>query len=62
MLCSPVDVVMGRLFPSMLNASMALMIVLSARMPAQDGTAMPLKGGREGIVGTGVSRRPKANC
>ncbi len=44
-----------------LPSSMALMGVLSARMPAQDGMAMPSKGRREGIVGTGVSRRPKAN-
>ncbi len=40
---------------------MALMGVPSARMPAQDGTSTPSKGGREGILGTGVSRRPKAN-
>jgi hypothetical protein len=45
----------------MLRASMALMFVPSAQMPAQDGMAMPSKGGREGIVGTGVSRRPEAN-
>ncbi len=37
---------------------MALMVVLSAQMPAQDGTATPSKGWREGIVGTGVSHRP----
>jgi hypothetical protein len=51
-----------RLFPLTLHASMALMVVPSTRMPAQDGTATPSKGGKEGIVGTGVSRRPKANC
>ncbi len=62
MSCSPVDVVTGRLFPLMLRALMALMGVPSARMPMQDGTATPLKGGREGIVGTGVSRLPEANC
>ena len=60
MLCSPVDGVMGRLFPSTPRALMALMVVPSARMPVQDGTATPSKGGREGI-GTGVSRRPEAN-
>jgi hypothetical protein len=38
---------------------MALMVVPFARMPAQDGTATPPKGGREGIVGTGVGRRPE---
>jgi hypothetical protein len=40
---------------------MALMVVLSARMPAQDGMATPSKGGREGIVGTGMSRCPEAH-
>jgi hypothetical protein len=39
---------------------MALMVVPSARMPAHDGMATPLKGGREGIVWTGVSRCPEA--
>jgi hypothetical protein len=53
----------GETFPILtLRASMALMVVPSARMPAQDGTATPSKGEREGIVGTGVSRRPKADC
>jgi hypothetical protein len=61
MSCSPVDVVTGRLFPLTLHALMALMVVSSTRMPAQDGMAMPSKGRREGIVGTGVSRRPEAN-
>ncbi len=61
-LCSPVDVMMGRLFPSTpVGAPMALMVVPSARMPAQDGMATPSKGGREGIVWTGVSRCPEAN-
>jgi hypothetical protein len=41
--------------------SMALMVVLSAQMLAQDGTATPSKGGREGIVWTGVSRCPEAH-
>ncbi len=60
--CSPVDVTMGRLFPSTpVGAPMALMVVPSARMPAQDGTAMPSKGGREGNVWTGVIRCPEAN-
>jgi hypothetical protein len=40
--------------------SMALMVVLSSQMLAQDGTATPSKGGREGIVWTGVSRCPEA--
>ena len=30
-------------------------------MPAQGGVAMPSRGGREGIDGSGVSRRPEAN-
>jgi hypothetical protein len=59
--CSPVDWRWGRLFPSTpVSASMALMVVPSTRMPAHDGTATPPKGGREGIVWTGVSRRPEA--
>ena len=62
MLCCPVDGVMGRLFPSMPRVLMALMVVPSARMPAQDGMATPSKGGREAIVGTGVSHRPEAHC
>ena len=44
-----------------LPSLMALMGMPSAWMPAQDGMARPSKGGREGILGTGVSRRPKAN-
>ncbi len=71
MSCSLVDVVMGRLFPSTSRALMALMVVPFVWMPVQDGTATPSKGGREGIMGTGVSRRPvgtgvsrcpEANC
>jgi hypothetical protein len=42
------------------RASMALMVVPSTRMPAQDGMATPLKGGREGIVGTS-GRHPEAS-
>ena len=37
---------------------MALMVMLSAWVPAQNGAATPSKGGKEGIVGTGVSRHP----
>jgi hypothetical protein len=60
--CSPIDVTMGRLFPSMpVGALMALMVMPSAQMPVQDGTASPSKGGGEGIVWTGVSRCPEAN-
>jgi hypothetical protein len=59
--CSPVDVVMGRLFPLMPCALIALMVVPSARIPEQDGTLMPSKGGREGIVETG-GHCPEANC
>ncbi len=40
---------------------MALMGVPSTQMPAQEGTATPSKGGKEGIVGTGVSRHPEEN-
>jgi hypothetical protein len=36
--------------------------VPSARMPAHDGMATPSKGGQEGIMWTGVSRRPVAYC
>ena len=61
--CSPGDLILGRRFPSMpVSASMALMVVPSARMHAQDGTVTPSKGGREGIVWTGVSRCPEAHC
>jgi hypothetical protein len=61
--CSPSDLILGRRFPSTtVSASMALMVVPSARMHAQDGTATPSKGGREGIVWTGVSRCPEAHC
>jgi hypothetical protein len=44
-----------------LPSLMALMGVPSVGMPVQDGMAAPSKGGREGVVGTGVSRHPKAN-
>jgi hypothetical protein len=61
--CSPVDRIRGRLLsPMPVSALMALMVVPSARMPAQDGMATPSKGGREDIVGTGVSCRPEAHC
>jgi hypothetical protein len=60
--CFPLDQIRGRLLTSTpVSASMALTVVPSARMPAQDGMAMPLKGGKEGIVGTGMSRRPEAH-
>ena len=60
--CSPGDLILGRRFSSTpVSASMALTVMPSARMHAQDGTATPSKGGREGIVGTGVGRRPEAN-
>ena len=32
-----------------------------ARMPEQGGAATPSRGGREGINGSSVSRRPEAN-
>ena len=41
---------------------MALMVVPSARMPAHNGMETPSKGGQEGIVWTGVSRRSEAYC
>ena len=54
--CSPGDLTLGRLFSlTPVSASMALMVVQSARMQAQDGTATPSKGGREG--GHCVDRR-----
>ena len=60
--CSPGDLILGRRFPSTpVSTSMALMVVSSARMHAQDGTATPSKGGREAIVWTGVSRCPEAH-
>ena len=61
--CSPGDLILGRRFPSTpVSTSMALMVVSSARMHAQDGTATPSKGGRKVIVWTGVSRCPEAHC
>ena len=59
--CSPV-VGKGRLGPTtLLRVALVEMVKAPAWMPAQGGAATPSCGGREGIVGTGVSRRPEAN-
>jgi len=60
-LCSPVGG-KGRLVPTTLfRVSSGEMVEAPARMPAQGGVATPSLGGREGIDGSGVSRRPEAN-
>jgi hypothetical protein len=60
-LCSPV-VGKGRLVPTTLfGLSLGETVEAPARMPAQGGAATPSRGGREGIDGSGVSRRPEAN-
>jgi hypothetical protein len=60
-LCSPV-VGKGRLVPTTLfGLSSGETVEAPARMPAQGGAATPSCGGREGINGSGVSRRPEAN-
>jgi hypothetical protein len=59
--CSPVGGG-GRLFlvtPE--SESTGEMVEVPARMPAHSRASTPYRGGREGI-GTGVSRRPEANC
>ena len=59
--CSPV-VGKGRLGPTtLLRVASVETVEAPARMPAQGGASTPSRGGREGIVGTGVSRRPEAN-
>ena len=59
--CSPV-VGKGRLGPTtLLRVASVETVKAPARMPAQGGASTPSRGGREGIVGTGVSRRPEAN-
>ncbi len=59
--CSPV-VGKGRLVPTTLfGLSSGETVEAPARMPARGGAAMPSRGGREGIDGSGVSRCPEAN-
>jgi len=59
--CSPVGgkgrLVLTTLFGLLLDET----VELPARMPAQGGAATPSRGGKEGIDGSGVSRRPEAN-
>ena len=60
--CSPVGC-KGRLVPAALFSLASVETVEAPmRMPAQGGAATPSCGGREGINGSGVSRRPEANC
>ena len=47
---------------TLFGLSLGETIEAPARMPAQGGVATPSRGGREGIDGSGVSRRPEANC
>jgi len=59
--CSPV-VGKGRLGPTtLLRVASVETVEAPAWMPAQGGAATPSRGGREGIDGSGVSRRPEAN-
>jgi hypothetical protein len=60
-LCSPI-VGKGRLVPTTLfGLSSGETVEAPVRMPAQGGAATPSRGGREGIDGSRVSRRPEAN-
>ncbi len=40
---------------------MVEMVNVPVRMPTQGGVATPSLGGKEGIIGTGVSHQPEAN-
>jgi hypothetical protein len=60
--CSPVGG-KGRLVPTTwVSLSMAEMVKALPQMPAHIQASTQSRGGREGIDGTGVSRRPEANC
>jgi hypothetical protein len=60
-LCSPVGG-KGRLVPTTwVSLSMAEMVKAAAQMPVHIWASTPSCGGREGIDGTGVSRRPEAH-
>ena len=58
--CSPVGG-RGRLVPptTVVRMSAGETVKAPARMPAHDWASTPSHGGREGIIGTGVSRRPE---
>jgi len=59
--CSPI-VGKGRLVPTTLfGLSSGETVEAPAQMPAQGGAATPSRGGRKGMDGSGVSRRPEAN-
>jgi len=52
----------GRLVPtSLLKVASAETVEAPARMPALGGATTPSRGGKEGIVRTGVSRSSEAN-
>ena len=52
----------GRLVPASLSkVALAETVKAPARMPARNKMSMPSCGGREGIKGSGVSRRSKRN-
>ncbi len=58
-LCSPVGG-RWRLFPETLESvSTGETVEAPARMPEHSGASLPSRGGREGIDGTGMSRRPE---
>ena len=46
---------------TLLRVALVETVVAPTRMPAHDGATMPSCGGREGIVGTGLSCHPKEN-
>ena len=59
--CSPVGG-KGRLVPmTWVSLLTAEMVEAPERMPAHIWASTPSRGGREGIDGTGVSRRPEAH-
>ena len=59
--CSPIGGE-GRLVPTtLLRVSTVVTVEVPAKMPAYDGASTPSCGGREGIDGSNMIRRPKAN-
>ncbi len=59
--CSPVGGKGRLVLPTLAMMLAGETVEAPTRMPANDGVTTPSLGGREGIVGTGVSCRPEAN-
>jgi hypothetical protein len=59
--CSPVGGKGRLVLTTWMSLSMAEMVKAPARMPVHIRASMPSRGGREGIDGTGVSRRLEAH-